>query len=360
MYNQNMEKFKEFYDESDNKKTIFIPIAACQEYYIEHTIKSAMALANYPERVYFGVFNNIIDKDLSLLDNEFITKSNNIFYSELKSSVPMGTGYARLNASLMSTKIHDYMFQVDAHSIFSKGWDSVLINTFKKIENEVGSDKVVLTGQPGFCFEMDDDKDKVVIMGQNQLEKTSVNIFYNNNLDDMSFINGKPTIYFMDDQKSRFSEINIKKIIHSHTLDEYTSEDYDEVNYLSACLLFSKYDLLSDIMHDPRDYFNGDQSNYSIRLISRKYRIFSVKRPVIGTLSKDSYIDEKLINMKNKKYHWRELLIDDINANAYKYNMMTLSNNIYEDIITGRYLGYWGAPDLESLKYVKERINYPY
>ena len=98
------------------KDSIFIPIAACEERFIEQTVRSALANAENPDNIYFGIFNNILNKEHSLLDNDFLTNHKQIFYVELVTPAPMGTGFARMNASLLQFKNFDYMFQIDAHT----------------------------------------------------------------------------------------------------------------------------------------------------------------------------------------------------------------------------------------------------
>jgi hypothetical protein len=41
----------------------------------------------------------------------------------------------------------------------------------------------------------------------------------------------------------------------------------------------------------------------------------------------------------------------------YLYKMNNLANENYNDIFNGDYLGYWGAPDTESLEYAKEKMG---
>ena len=64
----------------------------------------------------------------------------------------MGTGFARMNASLLQFKNFDYMFQIDAHTFFSKKWDTQLINVFNKIKDEenIDEDKLILSASSGF------------------------------------------------------------------------------------------------------------------------------------------------------------------------------------------------------------------
>ena len=136
------------------KDSIFIPIAACEERFIEQTVRSALANAEDPEKIYFGIFNNILKKEHSLLDNEFLLTDHRIFYVELITPAPMGTGFGRMNASLLQFKDFDYMFQIDAHTFFSKNWDTQLINVFNKIKDQenIDEDKLVLSASSGFMW----------------------------------------------------------------------------------------------------------------------------------------------------------------------------------------------------------------
>ncbi len=101
------------------ENSIFVPIAACEERFIEQTVRSALLKAKHPEKIYFGIFNNIIDKNKSLLSNDFIVNNSQIFYTEIATPCPMGTGFARMNASLLQFKEFEYMFQTDAHTLFT-------------------------------------------------------------------------------------------------------------------------------------------------------------------------------------------------------------------------------------------------
>ena len=121
------------------KDSIFIPIAACEERFIEQTVKSALSNAENPDNIYFGIFNNILKKEHSLLDSDFLLNNDQIFYVELITPAPMGTGFGRMNASLLQFKEFDYMFQIDAHTFFSKKWDTQLINIFNKFKGSISS-----------------------------------------------------------------------------------------------------------------------------------------------------------------------------------------------------------------------------
>ena len=275
----------------DTQSTIFITIAACQEYFIEHTIKSAISLSSNPDRVFFGVFNNILDKEKSLIDKDFFNNSPNIFYAELITSVPMGVGFGRMNASLLSTKQHDYVLQIDAHTVFTKDWDLELIKHFLNISKNTGSDKIVLSSIPrgNLYYDVSDREslfsDDSVFVGAN-VSKIDI---YNNDYHEFSnltepYINTKPEIKFDGWQGNNFTESMVGFPV-TYGTETFGEDDYPETNCIHASLVFFKYGLIREVMHDPEDYFHGDQVNYALRLLSRGYRFFAINPTSILTNS---------------------------------------------------------------------------
>ena len=108
--------------------SIFISIASCKELFLIQTIKSAMLNASNPDNIYFGICNMVVDDEDFLTDEVF--KLENINLIETKHISPLGTGIGRMLASLMHDKEHKYFLQVDAHTIFVKGWDTILKNQY--------------------------------------------------------------------------------------------------------------------------------------------------------------------------------------------------------------------------------------
>ena len=351
----------------DKKLTIFVTIAACQEYFIEHTIKSAMSLSAYPERVYFGVFNNILDKEKSLMDKKFFNNTPNILYVELLSNVPMGVGFGRMNASLLSTQKHDYILQVDAHTVFTKDWDLRLIENFNNISKEINSDKVVLTGIPrGNLYYDINNRDYLMsndnIFVNNDIKK--INIYENNyhEFTDLEepYHNTRPQITFDGWQGKNFTDYMVGFPV-TYGVHEFGEGDYCEVNCIHASLMFYKYEILRDIMHDPEDHFHGDQVNYGLRLLSRGYKIFAIKKPLLLTLDKYTTNSTKNNNepeLIDHEWNWRSNRDVLEPGRRYKNKMQLLATQNYNDIFNGNYIGYWGAPDQESLKTAKQIMGF--
>lgn len=351
----------------DQKSTIFVTIAACNEYLIEHTIKSAMHQAAYRDRIYFGVFNNILQKEKSLLNNDFFTNNPKIFYAEIVTPAPMGTGFGRMNASLLSTQTHEYVLQIDAHTVFTKGWDLKLIENFNSISKEIKSDKIVLTGIPrGNLYYDIKDRDSLMsdddVFVSNNIK--TIDIYANNYHEfadlDEPYHNTKPQITFDGWQGNYFVESTVGFPV-TYGVHEFGEGEYSEVSCIHASIVFYKYKMIRDIMHDPHDHFHGDQVNYAMRLLSRGYRIFAIKQPLLLTLDKYERHNEK--NYKDgvlidPEWNWR--LEKNIKNNGKKYiiNLQDLSNKNYSSIFNGDYLGYWGAPDIDSLGYAKEKMGF--
>lgn len=367
-----------FYKKEDRNKTIFITIAACEELFLEQTIKSAIALSETPERLFFGVFNNILDynnmfykdefgklnrpkNNLSLLSNTFFTQNKNIMYAELVTSTPMGTGYGRLNASLLSTNNeHDYFFQIDAHTIFSKGWDRVLISNYNRITYENNDyEKIILTCIPNVSWSYDINN-KNIIWANIKIEEKDKKIFlsfYEDNFPE-ELHNGKTEITFTGWQKDEFEPTSFGfPIVYG---GQFYEQNHEKTNGVHASFMFGKYKTIREVMHDPQDSFHGDQTNYTLRLLARDYKIFAVKKPLIATLNKYDESGAKLTKnpLYEPEHNWRAFVVDSESSIDYQIAIHNGSKKRYEDIISGMYLGYWGAEDMESLNNAKKIMGF--
>lgn len=223
-----------------NKETIFVTIASCNEYLIEHTIKSAMSQANNQERVFFGVFNNILEKEKSLLDNEFFTNNSKIFYAEIVTPAPMGTGFGRMNASLLATQEHDYVLQIDSHTIFTKDWDTKLIENFNNVKEIANTDRVILSAVPrGNLYYDLSDRDSLMSPDQTFQERNidKVDMYTNNYHEFDNYKNSKPELIYDGWQGANFDEINVGKPI-TYGAPKFGEEPYPETNCIHASIVF--------------------------------------------------------------------------------------------------------------------------
>jgi hypothetical protein len=349
------------------KDSIFVQIAACEERFIELTIKSAISNAKNPDNLYFGVFNNIINKEHSLLNNDFITKNPKIFYTEIITPVPMGVGFGRMNASLLHFDFFDYSFQIDAHMLFTKNWDEQLINSFNKIkdENNIDEHKLVLSATSSLYWSLIKDElsenSSIKLAVIDELTASPIIIDDPLNLEkifDSKIKWGNSKNKFVYDGKQNNVEIKdsvgFPVVYGGNQVLSYGS-DYIETNGVHATFMFSKSSLSRHILHDPEDMFHGDQTNYSIRLLSRGYRIFSPAYPVLASLNKFLIVDGKIVTV-DEEYNWRKYKSKKINN--YSEYKSWLSFVLWNRLISGDYHGYWGTPNKQTLEKVKKDIGY--
>ena len=341
------------------KDSIFIPIAACNERFIEQTVRSALTNAENPHNIFFGIFNNITDSKKSLLLNDYITKNKNIFYAEIITPCPMGVGFGRLNASLLQFEKFDYMFQIDAHTLFPKRWDKSIIDSFNLIknENDIDENKIILSASsPIKWYNFKEDPYKIMSTNDN-------NTFFEIDPYDLEkhFLekikSGAVKVKFVYDGKQGDVSLNGNIGFPMAYGDRVIKEElqYEETNCVHASFMFSKANLNRELLHDPEDTFDGDQTNYSIRLLSRGYRIFSPKYPVIACLNKqeEHKIYDPEYNHRAAEYSY------ETPAEEYISHKHDDDRDFFGDIVDGRYFGYWGAPDKKSLDIAKNKIDYP-
>jgi len=337
-----------------NEETIFVTIASCNEYLIEHTIKSAMSQASNKERVFFGVFNNILEREKSLLDNEFFTNNSKIFYAEIFTSVPMGTGFGRMNASLLATQEHDYVLQIDSHTIFTKDWDLKLIENFNNVKEIANTDRVILSAVPrGNLYYDISDRDSLMSPDLEFKDKNidKIDMYTNNYHKFNNYKNSKPELIYHGWQGKNFVRDNVGRPI-TYGASEFGKEKHPEINCIHASVVFFKYSVIREVLHDPADHFHGDQINQGLRLLSRGYRIFSMQDPLFLSLDK---------NHENKpldpEWNWKTFKLLNETSWTYLDHANYISDVNYQKIFNGKYLGYWGAPDKKSLSEAKTKMG---
>ena len=118
-----------------NRETIMLHLPAYREPELVPTIRSALANAEFPERIHFGIcrqfnpddgFDNV---DEFRSDKRF--KIYDMNYVEAK-----GLPYARaiINDTLLTDET--FVCQLDSHHRFDKNWDSTLIKWYYDLKNE--------------------------------------------------------------------------------------------------------------------------------------------------------------------------------------------------------------------------------
>jgi hypothetical protein len=120
-------------------KKIFISIPSYEDETLVDTIKDAIRKAEFPDRIVFGIalqYKEIEEPDLS-----FISQETNI----IKFDVDSRPGIIQIRkqiADLITDE--DYFLGIDAHTVFSKNWDTTLISSHEKLKQITKNDKIVI------------------------------------------------------------------------------------------------------------------------------------------------------------------------------------------------------------------------
>jgi hypothetical protein len=121
---------------------IFISIASYRDPELQWTIKSAIENANNPDNLYFGVVHQGVDSEL--FD---INAIKNMSLIKMHPKEAKGAGFARAKAMELYSG-QEYFLQVDSHTRFAPGWDSICIDQLNRAKNISGHSRILLSYFP--------------------------------------------------------------------------------------------------------------------------------------------------------------------------------------------------------------------
>jgi hypothetical protein len=121
---------------------IFISIASYRDPELEWTIKSAISNANNPDNLYFGVVHQGLDSEIFNYE-----EIKNISVTKMHPKEARGAGYARAKAMELYSG-QEYFLQVDSHTRFVPGWDSISIDQLNRAKNISGNSRIILSYFP--------------------------------------------------------------------------------------------------------------------------------------------------------------------------------------------------------------------
>jgi hypothetical protein len=121
---------------------IFISIASYRDPELQWTIKSAIENANNPDNLYFGVVHQGVDSEL--FD---INSIKNMSLIKMHPKEAKGAGFARAKAMELYSG-QEYFLQIDSHTRFAPGWDSICIDQLNRAKNISGHSRILLSYFP--------------------------------------------------------------------------------------------------------------------------------------------------------------------------------------------------------------------
>ena len=219
----------------ENNK-IFIQIASYRDPELIPTVKDCIENADNPENLTFGIcWQHDENEVLTEFINDKRFKIISIHYSQSN-----GCCWARHKVQQLYEN-EEYTLQLDSHHRFVKGWDTILIDMFKKLK-EKGVLKPLITTYPPSYNPENDPNERGLIPGIIQFKEIT-----------------------QDNQVSC-----IPAYIENHNL---LNEPIIAKMY-AAGFAFTSGNFVKEVPHDPELYFKGEEMSITVRAFTHGYDLF--------------------------------------------------------------------------------------
>lgn len=278
--------------------TIFLAIIGYNEPDINQTIKNCLENAEYPDRISFGVWNHFNSEKISV-DKFPKCKVVNLEYGSM-----LGVGLPRLSV-LSLYDDEDYILQLDAHMLFDKNWDSTILSRYQNIKKY--HENPVLTTYSGWWSRL---KDGTIT------HYSPIN----------NYKSGKMIIT---------SELDGNNPRQTTEPVDWSNKEFEEHYGFSAAFVFSEPKFFKEIIPDPKITFSGEETTTVLRAWTRGFRFFCIPESIVWHRNKgDGVLYE----------YDRWNTAGDPELASHYYKKTEKSKKRIQDILTGKIIGYWGAP----------------
>ena len=293
-------------------ENIFVGIPGYNERYILNTVEDLYEKAEFPENVYVGIFN----QKSPGFEFEDFSKYKNVKVINTSYEYPLGVGYARLSATKLFSG-QKYFLQIDAHTVFCRNWDTLLIGYYSMLSTIV--DKPMLSQCPS---------------------SMPASIYQDHNT--------------YENFRSTYTPIKSQPIALNSRLD--TLPDYSRENekrVLDIFLehyahmggyIFTSSNFISEVSYPSNLVYEFDQELTAFRSVTRGYRIFSTDLVPVASMGKnptDGFDEEK---------YPKDLRFVEISEQFKKEKSWKKYQEPHEfyDYFLGVKFGFLGAPDKRS------------
>jgi hypothetical protein len=123
--------------------SIFVAVATIGDNQFPFTIADIFEKADNPQDIFVGAAH-MTTEEIYLDQYEKCKQYPNVKHAMFDPAENVGVGKGRGNAYSFYNE-EDYVLQIDSHTKFENGWDTILIKTFEEAQKEVGNDRLVLT-----------------------------------------------------------------------------------------------------------------------------------------------------------------------------------------------------------------------
>jgi hypothetical protein len=301
-----------------DSRTIFIGIGAYNEFFLEQTVRNCIEMASHPERLVFGIWSHNNDGVLPSFPDLNNVKIITAQYPSLLGVCPSRTG------ALFLYNNEDYYLQIDAHMLFQKNWDKILISSYENIKVKENLEFPLITTYVPWWI-----KNK-----EGSIEG------YNPESEEKAY----PITY--DRDSYTWAPVPVQMNIDI----DWSNKEYVEHYGLSAHFIFTRGEFVYSILPDIQMMFFGEEMTTAVRAWTRGYRIFCIPDPIAWHYNKD-------ISLGEVYEYDRQMAIGDPSRFQDFEEKQARSWDRTRKILTGEILGYWGATTKEALKKYTEAAN---
>lgn len=222
---------------------IFISIASYRDSELKHTLYDLYKKAKYPDAIRTFCLNQYSKDDVFNLEhNDPYLRQFNIEFGEVEYQKSRGVCWAR-NYCQLQYNNEPYFLQIDSHMRFTENWDTELINSLEQIQDPKG---IISCYPPEY-----NPKDEQLIP---------------------SIVYSKP-VSFADNHSLIIKGIPV--------VDQ---DDY-QINcrhqWVSAGFLFTYGKFCSEVPYDPWHYFQGEETDLTLRAYTRDWNIYAPDKCLI-------------------------------------------------------------------------------
>ena len=283
---------------------IFISIASYRDPELQWTIKSAIENANNPDNLYFGVVHQGVDSEL--FD---IQKIKNISITKMHPKEARGAGFARAKAMELYSG-QEYFLQIDSHTRFAPGWDSICIDQLNRAKNISGHSRVLLSYFPA-PFEPERNGGMYLITNNPKVKAYPTR--------------QKISLNKRKQWTAERFEFNSK-----------LKEDPELSETVLGGFMFSDASIIKEVPYDPEISFFGEEVCFAMRSWTRGWDIYSPSKNIVYHFySRGGY--SKIWKDRNLRgVSWKEL--EEISYKKQKR------------VLCGEESGVFGAGDVRTLE----------
>lgn len=250
---------------------IFVNIASYRDKECYSTIKDLFNKAEFPDKIFVGLFNQVLPEDTECIVSEGDFSNCRIITTD--SSKSQGVGWARSNTQSLWRE-EEFTLQIDSHSRFIDHWDTKLLDMLKS----TNSAKAIISGYPAIYIPADDTQDE--------------------------------------------TKEDLTSDIHAHEFDSnglvmITSKRHSKLPetprvsaFVAAGFIFGPSQIITDVPYDPFIYFLGEEISLAARFWTHGWNIYSPNQVIIyhdyvGKRRNRNWSDKKTWGLINKVSYMR-------------------------------------------------------